>query len=85
MIKELIKKCISQQTLTEQEAKAVMLEMMSGTLADSQIASLLTIMRYRGETIEEITGFAKAMREVAQAFPLQNEGSLIRVEQVEMS
>ncbi|MBM7840162.1 anthranilate phosphoribosyltransferase [Alkalihalobacillus xiaoxiensis] len=74
MIKELIKKCISQQTLTEQEAKAVMLEMMSGTLADSQIASLLTIMRYRGETIEEITGFAKAMREVAQAFPLQNEG-----------
>lgn len=74
MIKELLKKCISQQTLTEAEAKTVMLKMMSGELTDSQIASLLTIMRYRGETIEEITGFAKAMREVAQTFPMQTRG-----------
>lgn len=36
---------------------------MEGKVPDSQIASLITILRFRGETVEEMTGFVKAMKE----------------------
>jgi anthranilate phosphoribosyltransferase len=62
MFRELLNKCILGSTLTEKEAEEVMNQIMSGNATDSQIASLLTILRFRGETIEEMTGFAKAMR-----------------------
>ncbi|MCH1624745.1 anthranilate phosphoribosyltransferase [Fredinandcohnia quinoae] len=63
MLKNLLNKCISGETLSETESYQVMDEIMSGRATSSQIASLLTILRFRGETIEEITGFARAMRE----------------------
>ncbi len=48
--------------LTEQQAFAVMDEVMGGNVLPTQLASILTVLRFRGETAEEITGFAKAMR-----------------------
>ena len=51
------------QSLTEQEAYNAMDITMSDRATDAQIATLLTAMRMRGETIDEITGFAKVMRE----------------------
>ncbi|MDF0726228.1 anthranilate phosphoribosyltransferase [Cytobacillus sp. S13-E01] len=62
MFKELLNKCINGNVLTESEANAVMDEIMSGRATPSQIASLLSILRFRGETIDEMTGFARAMR-----------------------
>nr|WP_239454501.1 anthranilate phosphoribosyltransferase [Bacillus suaedaesalsae] len=50
------------KTLTEAEAEQVMNEIMSGKATPSQIASLVSILRFRGETVEELTGFAKTMR-----------------------
>ncbi|MFT4413092.1 anthranilate phosphoribosyltransferase [Fredinandcohnia humi] len=63
MLKNLLNKCITGEVLTEEESYRVMDEIMLGNATASQIASLLSILRFRGETIDEITGFARAMRE----------------------
>lgn len=51
--------------LTEDEAYQAMLCIMNNGATDAQIAALLTSMKLNGENIEEITGFAKGMREMA--------------------
>lgn len=62
MLKEILHDCIEGKTLTETEAENVMNEIMQGEATPSQIASLISMMRFRGETVEELTGFAMAMR-----------------------
>jgi anthranilate phosphoribosyltransferase len=62
-VKSAIGKIIEKNNLTEEEAYSVCKEIMEGNTPPSQIASLLTALRMKGETIQEITGFAKAMRE----------------------
>jgi anthranilate phosphoribosyltransferase len=62
MIKDAIVKLIERQSLTEGEAESVMLEIMDAEATTSQIASYLTALRIKGETVEEITGSARAMR-----------------------
>ncbi len=61
-MQEILKKCIEGETLTQYEAEHVMNEFMEGKIPDSQIASMITILRFRGETVEELIGFTKAMR-----------------------
>lgn len=65
MIKEAIKEVVAGENLTFDEATQVMDEMMSGTATQSQMASFLTALRIKGETIDEITACAKVMREKA--------------------
>jgi len=65
MIKEAISKIVSGKSLTEQEAEGVMREIMQGEATDAQIACYLTALRFKGETVEEITGSARVMREKA--------------------
>jgi anthranilate phosphoribosyltransferase len=65
MIKEAIAKVISRTNLTEAEAEGVMREIMQGEATDAQIASYITALRMKGETVEEITGSARVMREKA--------------------
>ena len=65
MIKEAIGKIVQKENLTEKEASDVMTEIMTGQATESQIASFITALRMKGETIEEITGCAKVMREHA--------------------
>ena len=65
MIKEAIKKVVDGTDLLMDEAAAVMSEIMSGEATPSQIACLITAMRIKGESVDEITGFAKKMREFA--------------------
>ena len=62
---DILNKIVNKNNLTESEAIDSMNMIMSGELTDSLIASFLTAMRMKGETIEEITGFAKVMREKA--------------------
>ncbi|MBA2875036.1 anthranilate phosphoribosyltransferase [Thermaerobacillus caldiproteolyticus] len=62
MFKQLLAKCIEGYTLTEQEAYDAMGAIMSGEVTASQIASFLSILRLRGETVEELTGLARGMR-----------------------
>ncbi|HAW50327.1 TPA: anthranilate phosphoribosyltransferase [bacterium] len=65
MIKEVISKVVDRKDLSQEEAYQTMLEIMEGEATDSQIASYITALRMKGETIDEITGSAKAMREKA--------------------
>ena len=53
---------LHRQPLTADEATAVMSVVMEGEATPAQIASLLTALRMKGETVEEIAGFARAMR-----------------------
>jgi anthranilate synthase/phosphoribosyltransferase len=52
-------------SLTEDEAYVVMNQVMDGDATPSQISALITGMRMKGETVDEIVGFARAMREHA--------------------
>jgi anthranilate phosphoribosyltransferase len=65
MIKEAIAKVASKIDLVEVEAESVMREIMQGEATDAQIASYITALRLKGETVEEITGSARVMREKA--------------------
>ena len=58
-----IKKLVEGKDLTRDEAEAAMNSIMEGTATEAQIASFLTAMRMKGETIDEITACAKVMRE----------------------
>ena len=69
-LKKYISKIIDGNDLTEDEAYQAMNCIMSDKATDSQIASLITALRMKGETIEEITGFARVMREKAKAVKL---------------
>ncbi len=63
MIIEAIRKVVEGKDLTRDEAFAVMDTIMSGQATDAQIASFLTALRMKGETVEELIGFARVMRE----------------------
>jgi len=65
MIKEAIAKVVTKTNLSEAEAVAVMREIMQGEATDAQIAAYITALRMKGETVEEITGSARVMREKA--------------------
>ncbi len=65
MIVEAIRKVVERENLGTEEAVSVMEEIMSGNATEAQIASFITALRMKGETVEEITGFAKVMREHA--------------------
>src|ERR1035438_5193357 len=57
------------ESLSRAEAHAVMTEVLTGQCSDAQIAALLVALHMKGETVEEIVGFAEAIR--AAAVPLQ--------------
>ncbi|MEC5187639.1 anthranilate phosphoribosyltransferase [Geobacillus thermodenitrificans] len=63
MLKRLLSKCAEGKTLTEEEAYEAMSTVMDGAATDSQIASLLSMLCLRGETVDELTGFVRAMRD----------------------
>ena len=56
------------QSLSREEARVVMAEVLAGKCTDAQIAALLVALHMKGETVEEIVGFAEAIR--AAAAPL---------------
>ncbi len=62
MIEEGILKVVSKKDLNEFEAYNCMIEMISGQASPVQMASFLTALAVKGESVDEITGFVKAMR-----------------------
>ena len=65
MIKEAINRVVQSADLTESEMMEVMNEVMTGKATTAQIASFITALRMKGETVPEITGAARVMREKA--------------------
>jgi anthranilate phosphoribosyltransferase len=60
-----ISKLVEQQNLAEEEAAQAMRQIMEGGATPAQIAAFLVALRIKGETISEITGCARIMREKA--------------------
>jgi anthranilate phosphoribosyltransferase len=73
MLQEAIKRIVECQSLNEKDAYTSMNEIMKGEGTASQIGAFLSGLRVKGETIEEITGFARAMR--ANATPVKLKSS----------
>ena len=65
MIKEAIEKAVQKTDLREVEMMSTMDEIMEGIATQAQIASLITALRMKGETVEEVTGAARIMRQKA--------------------
>jgi anthranilate phosphoribosyltransferase len=65
MIVAAIGKLVEQQDLTEEEAAQAMRQIMEGEATTAQIAAFLVALRVKGETVAEITGCARVMREKA--------------------
>ncbi len=66
MLVEAIHNVEAGKSLARHEAEAAMEELLSGRASDAQIVSLLAALRAKGETVEELVGFAAAMRRHAQ-------------------
>jgi anthranilate phosphoribosyltransferase len=62
------------ESLERTEARAVMAEVLAGDCTDAQIAALLVALRIKGETVEEIVGFAEAIRAAATPLPISVSG-----------
>ena len=63
MIRETIQSLVDGVSLSCQESRKVMEEIMSGQATNAQIAAFLTALRMKGETVEELVSFAQVMRE----------------------
>ena len=66
MIQDAIRKAVDGDDLTVEESRSVMTDLISGVATQAQIASFATAMRMKGETEQELLGFALAMRERAE-------------------
>ena len=65
IITEAVRTLIERRDLTRIEAAAAMEAIMSGAATNAQIAAFLTALRMKGETVEELIGFAQVMRQKA--------------------
>ena len=64
------------RSLSREQARAVMAEILAGRVSDAQIAALLVALHMKGETVEEIVGFAEAMRAAATPIPSERDHAL---------
>ncbi len=67
------------RTLTREQAREVMGRLMDGELSQMQAAALLAALRTRGETVDEIIGFAEAMRGRSIRVPVTGDGPLLDI------
>ena len=75
MIKEAIDTLVRGNSLTMEQAADVMKEIMDGEATPAQFGSFVTALRLKGETVEEIAGMARVMRE--KSVPVSVSGPLV--------
>src|SRR6059036_842606 len=73
IITEAVRALVDRRDLTRIEAAAAMDAIMSGAATNAQIAAFLTALRMKGETVEELIGFAQVMREKVARVPTRGE------------
>ena len=72
-----LKKITQKVSLTSKEAENIMREIMSGKVQDAQLGAFLTGLAMKGESVDEITGFALIMREFANQIEPNVKGDLL--------
>jgi anthranilate phosphoribosyltransferase len=73
MTLELLHEVVKGRSLTEEEAHATMRGLLEGEASHVVTAALLTALRMKGETVDELTGFARAMRAAATPLSIADE------------
>jgi len=63
VLTETLAKVVGGREIDDREAEAAMAEIMRGEATQAQIGAFLVALRMRGETVQEIEGFARAMRD----------------------
>lgn len=76
-MKHAIQQLIDGHDLSEAEAAEAMTQIMEGTATPAQIAALAVALRMKGETVEEITAFARVMRRYAIPVPIHTEKVIV--------
>lgn len=76
-IRDAIRAVVEGRTLTMDEASAAMNAIMTGTVTGAQIGALVTALRMRGETVEEVAGFARSMRDHSLKVPVEASSGVI--------
>src|SRR5574340_1517749 len=77
MITDVLHRVVNhRQSLSREDAREVMSEILGGKATDAQIAALLVALQMKGETVEEIVGFAEAIRAAATALPISNNSAV---------
>jgi anthranilate phosphoribosyltransferase len=71
-IKALLHTVVEGHSLTEAEAQAAMHALLAGESTPVLTAAFLTALRMKGETVDELTGFARAMRDAALVIPIED-------------
>lgn len=71
-MKTILNRLIQHETLSKEEAKAVLKNISYGQYNQSQIASFLTVFMMRSITIEELSGFREALLELCLTIDLSN-------------
>lgn len=79
MVKEYLRKIVEGQNLAFNEAYKLMEIMMSGKASPAQMAAILTALRMKGETVEEISAFALAMKHFCRIIKPNVRGRIIDV------
>lgn len=64
-IKQALQTLLNNQSLSSEQMREVMLQIMTGKTSDAQIAGFLVALRCKGETVDEISAAARVMRELA--------------------
>lgn len=62
MVEQALQRLLRHQDLTREEARGVLEQVFSGEASEAQLAAVLTGLAMKGETVDEIVGFAEAMR-----------------------
>ena len=75
MIKEAIDIVVKGNSLNMEQAAQVMNEIMEGEATPAQFGAFVTALRLKGETVHEIAGMARVMRE--KAVPVKVKGPLV--------
>ncbi len=73
MTLELLHAVVDGHSLTQDRAESAMRSLLAGESTPVLTAAFLTALRMKGETVAELAGFARAMREVATAVPIGDE------------
>ncbi len=71
-VRSLLKKSISGNSLTEDEAGHIMDKITEGTITQTQIGSFLTALTINGASVDELTGFTRVLYKKAKPLPLPN-------------
>jgi len=76
MILDALHRIANRQSLSRGEARDVMVEVLTGKCTDAQIAALLVALHMKGETVEEIVGFAEAISAAATPLSLHQNSTV---------